>query len=162
MLLRHAKSDWENYHNDHGRGLTKRGIHAAQQMGIFLKQSKKLPDLVLCSTAVRAQKTLEIAATAGKWDRPIEYNKKLYATNPEQVLAIIQNLSDNYQSILLVGHEPTWSILSSMLIGGGRLDFPTGAMARMSFHVKSWQTISYGIGDLEWFIRPKLFTHFKS
>jgi len=156
ILFRHAKSDWTNYHNDHDRDLSKRGLKAAGQMGLFLKQSHKTPDLVVSSTAIRAKKTVEIAAEVGKWDCPIEYTKKLYATNPEQVLATIQGLSDNYQSVLIAGHEPTWSILTSMLIGGGRVDFPTAAMVGIRFHVRSWQTVSYGIGDMEWLVKPKL------
>lgn len=156
ILFRHAKSDWSNYHNDHDRNLSKRGINAAAQMGLFLKSSDKLPEFILCSTAIRAKKTIEIASNAGKWECPIEYTNKLYATNPEQVLSIIQDFSDNYSSVMLVGHEPTWSILASMLIGGGNIDFPTAGMARMGFHVRSWQSIGYGIGKLDWFMRPKL------
>jgi len=156
ILFRHAKSDWTNYHNDHDRELAKRGIQAAGDMGKFLSNIDKIPELIISSTAIRTKKTIEIAAEVGKWDCPIEYTKKLYATNPEQVLAIIQGLSDNYKTVLLAGHEPTWSTLTSMLIGGGSIDFPTAGMLRMSFHVHHWQTVSYGIGRLDWFMRPKL------
>jgi len=156
ILFRHAKSDWSNYHNDHDRDLTKRGIAAAGQMGKFLKESNKLPEIIISSTALRTRKTVEIAAEVGKWDCPIEYTKKLYATNPEQVLSTIQCMSDQYTSIMLAGHDPTLSILTSMLIGGGNIDFPTAGMMRMSFHVRSWQTVGYGIGRMEWFMRPKL------
>jgi phosphohistidine phosphatase len=59
-LLRHAKSSWkEPGLNDHDRPLNKRGRNAAKMMAKYLRRSEIKPDLVICSTAIRAKQTLD-------------------------------------------------------------------------------------------------------
>ena len=58
-LLRHAKSSWKDPGlNDHDRPLSKRGRQTAKMMAAYLRRAKIAPDLVICSTAMRAQQTL--------------------------------------------------------------------------------------------------------
>jgi phosphohistidine phosphatase len=59
-LLRHAKSTWKDVDlADHQRPLTKRGRATAKAIAAYMKRSRIEPDMVLCSTAVRAKGTLE-------------------------------------------------------------------------------------------------------
>ena len=59
-LLRHAKSSWKDPNlNDHERPLSKRGRRAAKMMARYFRRSKIAPDFVICSTALRAQQTLD-------------------------------------------------------------------------------------------------------
>ena len=58
ILFRHAKSDWADpLLEDHDRGLAPRGRRVAGSMGAWLAGRGFRPDLVVCSTAVRAQAT---------------------------------------------------------------------------------------------------------
>ena len=58
-LLRHAKSSWKDEAlDDHERPLSKRGRETAKALGRYLRREKIKPDLVVCSTAVRATETL--------------------------------------------------------------------------------------------------------
>ena len=62
ILFRHGKSDWNaSYGSDHERPLSKRGVHAAMRMGRFLAEKNQIPDLVISSTALRAQSTAKLA-----------------------------------------------------------------------------------------------------
>jgi len=66
-LLRHAKSSWKDSGlNDHDRPLNKRGRQTAKMMAAYLRRAKIAPDLVICSTAVRAQQTLDPILKAAK------------------------------------------------------------------------------------------------
>jgi phosphohistidine phosphatase len=59
-LLRHAKSSWKDPGlNDHDRPLNKRGRQTAKMMAAYFRRAKIAPDLVICSTAVRAHQTLD-------------------------------------------------------------------------------------------------------
>src|SRR5262249_12077868 len=59
-LLRHAKSSWEEPGlNDHDRPLNRPGRNAAKIMATYLRRSEIKPDLVICSTAIRAKQTLD-------------------------------------------------------------------------------------------------------
>jgi phosphohistidine phosphatase len=66
-LLRHAKSSWKDPGlDDHDRPLSKRGRETAGAIAAYLRRAKIAPDLVICSTAVRARQTLDPIAKAIK------------------------------------------------------------------------------------------------
>jgi phosphohistidine phosphatase len=158
ILFRHGKSDWEaGCELDHQRPLAKRGIKAAKVMGKLLSAAGQVPDAVLTSSALRARSTVDLAAQAGSWTCPIRITDSLYAAEPKQVLCEIQQEPDTTQTLLLAGHEPTWSMLTALLIGGGQMRFPTAALARIDFEVNAWQQVAFGQGYLIWLLQPKLF-----
>ena len=60
FVMRHAKSSWNNSHlSDHDRPLAPRGVQAAAALADHVATIDPPPSLVLCSTARRAQDTLE-------------------------------------------------------------------------------------------------------
>ena len=62
-----AKSSWNNPGlDDHDRPLNKRGRQTAETIAAYFRQAKIAPDLVICSTAVRARQTLGPIAKARK------------------------------------------------------------------------------------------------
>lgn len=158
ILFRHAKSDWDaGVSSDHARPLAKRGIRAARRMGRFLAVAGEVPEHILCSSAVRAVSTVQLAARAGDWVAPIDYRDTLYLPDTETLIREIRGAPDTLSSLMLVGHEPAWSELISELIGGGEVRFPTAAMARINFDVDSWDRIRRDHGELAWLVKPKLF-----
>jgi phosphohistidine phosphatase len=58
--------------------------------------------------------------------------------------------------VLLVGHEPTWSALVSLLIGGGSIRLPTAGVAGIRFEADSWRDIEPGSGELRFLVAPKV------
>lgn len=158
LFFRHGKSDWDaDYGADHERPLAKRGRKAAAAMGRFLAQAGPLPDRILTSSAVRARETLDRAMRAGGWDdRPVRVTRSLYGADPGDLLGEVRKERDDARTLLLVGHEPTWSEAVSEAIGGGRLRFPTAALARVDFPADHWADVSFGTGELVWFVIPKI------
>ena len=73
LLFRHAKSDRAGFSgDDFDRPLNKRGVSDARRMGGLLAGADQIPDRVLCSTALRARTTLELAMAStslrpGSW-----------------------------------------------------------------------------------------------
>lgn len=157
LLFRHGKSNWDaEYGADHNRPLTKRGEKAASLMGRYLAALDQVPDRVICSSAVRAQETVRLAAKAGKWSCPIAITEDLYDASPGQILELIRRCEDSLNSILLAGHEPTWSLLAGGLIGNAKVKFRTAAMARIDLTIASWAEAGFGKGILVWLVFPKL------
>jgi len=157
LLLRHGKSDWDaDFDHDHDRPLAKRGRKAANKMGRFLADVGQVPDRILCSTAVRAVQTLEHARRGGAWEAPVRTSEVLYEAGADGLLAEIQREADTTTTLMLVGHEPTWSDLLSRLIGGGEIRFPTAAAARVDLDVLQWREAAHGKGQLIWLIPPRL------
>ena len=64
LLLRHAKSSWESADlSDHQRPLNERGKRDAPRMGHWICQQELQPDLVISSTALRAEQTARAVAS---------------------------------------------------------------------------------------------------
>jgi phosphohistidine phosphatase len=58
-VLRHAKSSWdEPTLRDHDRPLSDRGYQSVKLMAKYVAEHRIEPDLVICSSATRAQQTL--------------------------------------------------------------------------------------------------------
>lgn len=157
ILFRHAKSDWDaGWASDHERPLAKRGIQAAKKMGHFLSIAAQIPDHILCSTARRALNTAELAAEAGHWDIPIITTDRLYGISPGSAIELLREQDEVTDSLMLVGHEPVWSELVSLLIGGGEIRFPTATMCAMRLHCFDWKSVKPGVAELSWMVKPKL------
>jgi len=158
ILYRHAKSDWNaDYGSDHQRQLNERGIKSAEIMGKVLALSNQVPELVITSSAVRAKQTLQLSIEAGTWKCDVKEDGKIYHNDTGDILEIIRSVSNNYLSVMLVGHEPKWSSLTSMMIGAGDITFPTAAMSKIEYQVDDWKDIEYRTGQLKWLLQPSFF-----
>ena len=155
-MLRHAKSDWSaDTGEDLERPLAPRGRHAARLVGRYLTAIDRVPDLVVCSPAARARSTIELAAQAGDWSAPVEFTGELYGNGPAAVLEVVRRQDARHKTLLLAGHEPTWSELVGRLIGGATVRFPTAALASIRFQAETWSEVRDGSGVLELLITPK-------
>lgn len=157
ILFRHGKSDWNAaYANDHERPLANRGREAARQMGLMLRHADQVPELAISSSALRARDTLHLAARAGRWDCEMRSDSRLYEATAAEVVDWLHGLQGAPATLLLTGHEPTWSELASLLIGDARIKVSTGSMLRIDFGATRWSEVTPGSGLLRWLIPPKL------
>ncbi|RME97730.1 MAG: histidine phosphatase family protein, partial [Alphaproteobacteria bacterium] len=86
-LLRHAKSAWDTpIRSDFERPLARRGIKAARRIGVHVEREGLVPELVLCSSALRARETIELAAEAWEKQPEIRYLDRLYHAAPGVML----------------------------------------------------------------------------
>ncbi|CAM5605305.1 Phosphohistidine phosphatase OS=Streptomyces griseomycini OX=66895 GN=FHS37_004000 PE=4 SV=1 [Streptomyces griseomycini] len=79
VVLRHAKSARPEGVADHERPLAPRGRRDAPAAGRALAEADCLPGLALCSTAVRARRTWELAAAQWGTPPPVRFDRRLYA-----------------------------------------------------------------------------------
>lgn len=162
LLLRHAKSDWDDERQaDHERPLAPRGVRAARRMGAHLAESGVAPDLVLCSTARRAVETWRLAAAELGGDCALELDAELYLAAPARILERVHRVPDRCRTLLVVGHNPGFQELALQLAGGQRTaagarigKFPTAALARFALPRGSWRELAPGRTRLEAFVRP--------
>ena len=165
LIFRHGKSDWgSGIESDHERELAPRGIAAAESMGIFLSRAGQVPGRVVCSSATRTKLTLQHAMAAGEWDCEVSFEPRLYLAESQAVFELLQELSPQTDSVMLVGHEPTSSEMVRLISGcalpgaGAMVRFPTATMARLDLAIESWDACEPSCGQLRWLVPPKLFT----
>ena len=157
ILLRHAKAEPDSGGDgDHGRRLTDRGRRNAAAMGRFLERAQIAPDLVVSSTAARAQETAELAIEGGGFEVPLRETRVLYNSSIERTLGVVRAIEDDFETVLLVGHEPTWSELASALIGGGLVRLPTAGLVLLDLEIDSWSQIAPGAATLRGLVTPAL------
>jgi phosphohistidine phosphatase len=136
VLLRHAKSDWPDV-ADHDRPLAKRGRRDAPAVGRWLGQSGYTPDAVICSTALRARQTWELAsaglATAVPGAAPaVRYESRVYESTVLGLLMLVREFLPDWRTALLIGHNPG---LAELMVGLAAplsdppAAFPTAAVA---------------------------------
>jgi len=124
-------------------------------VGSFLTAAGLEPELIVSSTALRALATAEQAAAAGGWGSRIVPVAALYASDPERVLEVLRETDPQVERLLVTGHEPTWSQLVSLLMGGGRLRMPTAAVACLDLEIGDWGDLAAGSCILRWLVVPK-------
>ena len=146
FLLRHAKAARPAGTRDHDRPLTGRGRRDAGLVGRFLTAADAAPDLVVTSTAERARATAKLAKEAGGWRAAVRETPALYEATIERALDAVRSLERSRETVMLVGHEPTWSALATLLIGGGRLRLPTAGLAHVTFDCADWAEVGAGCG----------------
>ncbi|MBL0374945.1 histidine phosphatase family protein [Rhizobium sp. KVB221] len=163
ILFRHAKSAWPEGFDDHDRPLADRGRKAAPVMGAWLAKHKLLPDLVMVSTARRAQETWQRAALAIKEKLPTKTSPDLYAASDHALLAVVRATAPEVNTLMLVGHNPGMEDLAKRLMTNNDSDaqsrlrekFPTGAIAVLSFKADAWSSLEDKCGSLDRFVTPK-------
>jgi len=164
LLLRHAKSDRSDGGvDDFDRPLAPRGERAAPVMGRYLQARKLIPDLVLCSSALRARRTWDLVLPELKAAPQVAFRKGLYLAPPSRLLAAVRRTPAAVKTLMLIGHNPGMEGLALRLAGGGRAKdlaamaakFPSGALAVIAFDLGDWAGTAEGAGRLETFIRPK-------
>ena len=166
ILLRHAKSDWSDPSlGDFDRPLAERGRRAAPLVGRWLAKKKWQPDLVLCSTAVRARETLDLVLPALPVEPQISYLKSLYLAAPSTMIRLLRRQAGDIGCTMVVAHNPGMENLAEYLVGTVRSPaaermlekFPTAALAH--FKLPSWQTLGDEEAELRHFLRPRDLDH---
>ena len=143
LLLRHAKSSWKDPDlSDHDRPLNKRGQNDAPRMGKLLKDEELIPDLIMSSTAARANKTAELVAKECKYKGEIVLNHSLYGAEPADYLKILEGLSDTYKVVLLVGHSPSVEEIVEVLTGSSDVIMPTCSLAHIRLPIQNWDELN--------------------
>ncbi|MFJ3307770.1 SixA phosphatase family protein [Streptomyces sp. NPDC086549] len=152
VVLRHAKSAWPEGVPDHQRPLAPRGRRDAPAAGVALAEADCLPDLALCSTAVRARQTWELASAQWGTPPPVRHDRRLYAAGPEDLLAVVREVPPEVETLLLVGHNPGLEQLVLEIAGDSlddaldevRTKFPTSAIAVLAWHGTGWEALGPG------------------
>jgi phosphohistidine phosphatase len=156
MLLRHAKSSRDDPDlDDHLRPLNKRGKEAAKRMGRLIRDEKIVPDLILSSTALRARKTAERAATESRYGGAIELAADLYLADAAAIYSVVRQIDRRRDRVLVVGHNPGISEFLSRLVQAEG-EMPTAALAVVELPISAWNKLtSKTRGKLAAYFKPR-------
>jgi phosphohistidine phosphatase len=113
-LLRHAKSSWKDFSiRDFDRPLNKRGKHDAPMMAERMAERGLRPDVILSSPAKRAKATSKAVAKA--LGAQIIYRDSIYESSATRLREIVKEAFETYDSVMLVGHNPSMTVFANSL-----------------------------------------------
>jgi len=156
ILVRHAKSAWPDVSvPDYERPLENQGVEDSIQIGKYLKTKVPNPDYIITSGAKR---TLETAQIISKelFNQPItlNINKLIYGASINEMRNLIKNFNQKYKNIMVVGHNPTMTLLINEISNANIDHMPELGTAIINYNINHWKDCK-APGELVEFIYPK-------
>jgi phosphohistidine phosphatase len=149
-VLRHTKSSWDDETlSDYDRPLAARGLRDGKRLARHFAEANVRPDVVLCSSARRAQETLaQIAVALGA--PAVRMLDELYGADVDDVIALVHELDDTFTSVLVIGHNPCVAELAQT-----DEKYPTGALATLRWDAESWDDLRPGEAEVVSIVTPR-------
>jgi phosphohistidine phosphatase len=148
-LLRHAEAAHTAAGSlDRHRTLTEDGRSVARALGVHLGRENALPDLILCSDAVRTIDTAHLILNGAGLARPVVVLEQLYSADPREILEELRgNGDENASHVMIIGHNPSIGVLAQDLAGG---ETSTVAAAASLRHFEPATCALFAVSSLEW------------
>ncbi|RNI25013.1 SixA phosphatase family protein [Rufibacter latericius] len=144
LLMRHATAaDKAIGQTDFDREITLFGQRQAGEAGLWLKEQALLPELVLCSSAVRTRMTLENLLEEMNSKIPIQFEREIYYGSEQDMITLVHGVEDKVDTLLVLGHNPTISFLASALTHE-EVSFSPATVAHLHFNGYSWENLRAG------------------
>jgi phosphohistidine phosphatase len=139
-IARHGKSTWDLPGiADIDRPLLEKGILNTYVMADLIEKKFPIPNLIISSTACRALHTATIMARALKLKTSaITLNKRIYESNTSTILDIIEDVDDEVNCLMIVGHNPTFTELANLFLTEQIDNLPTSGIVTLHFEEKKW------------------------
>jgi phosphohistidine phosphatase len=145
FLVRHGDAPSVS-ENDFDRILSKNGVLEIKQASNFLKDYKI--DFFLCSCAPRAIQTFENLDIPDK-ENIVLFSDIIYKNDVDNILNLISSVDDQYNSLCIVGHNPTITDLTNLLLKSSTVQyFNTGQVAILDLDLESWSEIYFSDASL--------------
>lgn len=156
-LIRHAKSSWKDSSlPDIDRPLNSRGKRDAPFMGKVLFQKDVQPDLLVSSPAKRARKTAVAFARALDYPKAqIQIDPAIYEASIEDLFKVIRAWADDLSSVLLFGHNMTYTMLANLYANPSLDNVPTTGIVAIQFEINKWDAVTTHNGQMLFFEYPK-------
>jgi len=151
FLLRHAETELlQSGQSDFDRELLPKGIEQIQYLSQHLSKIGLYPDSIISSPARRAKTTAIDLMTALKVSTDkIHFHKSVYTAEASGLLNLIQETDNNFQHLLLVGHNPALSDLGTYLVKGFADGLRTCDLVWIELNIEQWTGVHKGTGQLK-------------
>ena len=147
-LMRHGKAEDNPGVSDHDRALVDRGIrdvrHQAQN-----HLSATIPDKFIVSPSLRTSQTAqhimeELEFSAGR----IQYEGSMYLASVRQLLEVVNNLDNLWNTVCLIGHNPSITYLAEYLTKDPIGSVKAAGIVKISYD-GTWEELSEGSAYLD-------------
>lgn len=113
ILMRHGQAGF-SVTIDGQRPLTPVGEQQTAQAGLHLKQAGFTPQVIFCSPLLRARQSAQLAGQAWKIN-PVNASELDGRLSAAGLVEFARELTAQYDSVMLVGHNPNISLAAGVL-----------------------------------------------
>ncbi len=156
-LIRHAKSSWADPSlGDFNRPLNQRGERDAPFMAQVLYEQLGHVDKIVSSPAKRAITTAAtFGATFGIPLEAIKKEERIYEAFPSAILNIIKGLDEDWNTVLVFGHNPAFTSVANHFPPFFTDNVPTCGIIKIVSSAATWSVFSGQNSIVESFHYPK-------
>jgi|SRR5665213_1657222 len=157
LLIRHAKSGWDNPSlPDFERTLTEPGKTDAKMMAKRVEEKDFKIDVLVSSSAKRAKKTAKIFMKELKIDeRNFQLTDSLYEAPVKKFYDAVEFLDDEYKTVALFSHNPGITEFINSLDCHPVYDMPTCAVYACRIKTNHWKDFRTSEKEFLFFDFPK-------
>ena len=145
ILIRHAKSSWDNPVSDKERNLTERGRNDATLVSLDSLSLLSDKFVIFSSNARRAFETATIFATNYSFPvNEIIINEDLYTFDENQLEKVIKSLNNDLENVILFGHNEA---ITNFVNKFGDIfieNVPTSGLVWIKFDCLEWKLLEKG------------------
>jgi phosphohistidine phosphatase len=156
-LVRHGKAISRDLDiPDFERSLMDKGEKNSVKMAQWLKDKDLTADLFISSPASRALETAKIFAKVFTYpEDKILLEKGIYDDiDSKSFFTFLKKIDDQYNSVIVFGHEPTISGFVSDLVPEFSAGMSKSGIAGITLPIKKWSDVKPGIGILKLLLSP--------
>ncbi|MFT4204045.1 MAG: histidine phosphatase family protein [Chitinophagaceae bacterium] len=159
ILVRHAKSSWENPElKDFDRPLNERGKNDVITMSDRLFGRGVHPDLMITSPAKRTMATAKIFAKTFKMKaNAIVQIPELYQAPPSEFYRVVKTIDNQYNCAVLFTHNTGLTDFANELTNVHVDNVPTCGIFAVKIDTDHWKNFSKSPKSFWFFDYPKLF-----
>ena len=157
-IVRHAKSSWDHPGlADHERPILEKGKNRTKLICDYLLENNLTVDLMISSHAVRAHQTASIIADGLNYPEDnIQISTTIYHGDIDSLFNQLFELSNDINSVMLFGHNPTFTSLANYFLAK-KIDWlPTSAIVSIEFDTDKWENFINARKKVKFVITPRL------
>lgn len=142
IVMRHAKSSWDEPVEDNRRLLNERGRNGATALGHWMRRTALNPDEILCSAAARTEETAQRLAL----DTQINLIDALYMSSSDVLMEHVQKALGD--TLLIVAHNPGIGEFAERLAQVAPnnprfFNYPSGATTVFECDIAKWSALKF-------------------
>ena len=141
FAIRHAEAE-SGYQSDFDRMLTSHGASQTEGTARFIGSTQNNKTIFVHSSAKRTTQTCQLIHNHLKSTAPIAAKEELYNSPLKNYLQVLEQLSNDYDTVILVGHNPTISQLISFLTNELKGYLSPSGGAKIQLNCSNWNEIS--------------------
>jgi len=136
--------------------MNERGKRDAHAAGLKLLNRQLIPDLFLVSPSRRTRSTAKrILQELNCSKDMMRIDDRIYQNRLNILISVLKGIGDQFESVLLIGHNPSVTELSQYLSMNALDEMPTSAIAAFDLDISSWSEIGKATSSLIFYDFPK-------